>query len=49
MGATNTPGFGAYAAYTPDQNNPMLGLSAPGFLASFGVSSLTAITFTYCL
>jgi hypothetical protein len=47
MGASNTPGFGAYAAYSPDQDNPMLGLSTPGFLASFGMSSPNAITLVY--
>ncbi|RLL98713.1 hypothetical protein CFD26_102593 [Aspergillus turcosus] len=35
MGSTLTPGFGAYAAYSPDPTKPWLGLNDPGFLASF--------------
>ncbi|RDW62475.1 hypothetical protein BP6252_11908 [Coleophoma cylindrospora] len=35
MGATLSPGFGAYAHYSSDQTQPLLGLSSPGFLASF--------------
>lgn len=46
MGATMTPGFGAYAAYSPDPSQPTLGLTTPGFLASFGIiPSISLITF----
>jgi hypothetical protein len=36
MGSTLSPSFGSYAAYSPDPSKPYLGLSDPGFLASFG-------------
>ena len=36
LGATLTPAFNAYGAYSTDPNNPALGLQSPGFHASFG-------------
>lgn len=36
LGATLTPGFGAYAAYAADPTKPMDGLTSPGFHASYG-------------
>jgi hypothetical protein len=49
MGSTMTPGFGAYAAYSPDQDMPLLGLATPGFLASFGRSSCPYRLYLYSL
>ena len=36
LGATLTPAFNAYGAYSPDPTNPSLGLESAGFHASFG-------------
>lgn len=36
LGATLTPAFNAYGAYSTDPNNPALGLESAGFHASFG-------------
>ena len=36
LGATLTPAFNAYGAYSPDPNNPALGLESAAFHASFG-------------
>ncbi|KFZ02700.1 hypothetical protein V500_00016 [Pseudogymnoascus sp. VKM F-4518 (FW-2643)] len=50
MGSTLSPGFGSYAAYTPELNTPTLGLTAPGFLASFAFFFLCMAVFSFiCL
>lgn len=35
LGAALNPSYGAYAAYSPDPNNPAAGLLQPDFYASF--------------
>ncbi len=37
LGATLTPAFNAYGAYSPDPSNPALGLESAAFHASFGM------------
>lgn len=36
FGATLTPSFGAFLAYSPDPSNPAAGIETPGFLSGLG-------------
>ena len=42
LGSTLTPSFNAYGAYAADPNQPVQGLTSPGFHASFGKTAPTS-------
>jgi uncharacterized protein len=43
FGATLVPGYGAYAAYSPDPNSPAEGLTEPAFYATFAFFLVTLV------